>query len=85
MGFFKDFIHLFIEGGEREKAKERNISVWLPLARPLLGTWPTTQAYALTGNRTVNPLVCRPALNPLSHMSQGIILLIWLIISDAQN
>ena len=24
---------------------ERNISVWLPLEHPLLGTWPTTQAY----------------------------------------
>ena len=48
-----------------------NINVWLPLARPLLGTWPTTQACALTGNQTCDPMVCRPALNPLSHTSQG--------------
>ena len=38
---------------------------------PLLGTWPTTQACALTGNQTSNPLVHRLALNPLSHTSQG--------------
>ena len=30
--------------------EERNINVWLPLMRPLLGTWPATQAHALTGN-----------------------------------
>ena len=49
--FFKDFIYLFLERGEgREKERERNINVWLPLARPLLGTWPATQECALTGN-----------------------------------
>ena len=42
--FFKDFIYLFLERGEgREKERERNISAWLPLVQPLLGTWPTTQ------------------------------------------
>ena len=45
--------------------------MWLPLMHPLLGTWPRTQACALTGNRTGNPLVPRLALNPLSHTSQG--------------
>ena len=43
----------------------------LPLTCLQLGTWPKTQACALTGNRTSNPLVHRPALNPLSHTSQG--------------
>ena len=38
---------------------------------PPLGTWLTIQAYALTGNRTGDPLVCRLALNPLSNTSQG--------------
>ena len=42
----------------------------LPLACPLLGTWPATQECSLTGNRTNNPLVFRPVLNPLSHTSQ---------------
>ena len=42
---------------EREKEKEeRNINVCLPLACPLLGTWPATQACALTENRTSDPL-----------------------------
>ena len=36
-----------------------------------LGTWPATQAYALTENRTSNSLVHRPALSPLSHTHQG--------------
>ena len=35
------------------------------------GLGPTTQACALTGNQTGNPLVRRLALNPLSHTSQG--------------
>ena len=38
---------------------------------PKLGTWPITQACALTGNRTSDPLVHRPELNPLRHTSQG--------------
>ena len=49
--FLKDFIYLFLERGERrEKERERNIHVWLPLELPLLGTWPTTQVCALSGN-----------------------------------
>ena len=69
---FKDFIYLFLQRGEvGEKERERNISAWLPLECPLLGTWPTTQARALTGNRTSDPLVCRLAQNPLSHASRG--------------
>ena len=55
----------------REKERERNINVWLLLTHPLLGTWPTTQACTLTGNRTSNPLLHRMALSPLSHTSQG--------------
>ena len=64
--FLKDFIYLFLETGEREGDRERNINVWLPLARPLLGTWPETQASALTGKPTCDPLVRRLVLNPLS-------------------
>ena len=67
---FKDFIYLFLEKG-REKERETDINVWLPLTYPLLGTWPSTQACALTGNGTGDPLVSRQAVNPLSHTSQG--------------
>ena len=70
--FLKDFIYWFlVRGGGREEERERHINVWLPLAHPLLRTWPATQACALTGNWTSNPLVCRPASNPLSHTRQG--------------
>ena len=48
----------------------------LSLARSQLGTWPMTQACALTGNRTGDPLVHRPALNPVI---QGWIF--WLLLS----
>ena len=43
----------------------------LSLTHPQLGTWPPSQACALTGNRTDNPLVRRPAPSPLIHTSQG--------------
>ena len=68
--FFKDFIYLYLERG-REEERERNINVWFPLVHPLLGTWPATQACALTGNPTGDPVVCRLVLNPLSHTCQG--------------
>ena len=68
--FLKDFTYLFLERGEgRERERERNINVWLPLTQPLLGTWPATQACALTGNGTCDPSVCSPVLNPLSRTS----------------
>ena len=61
---FKNILFIFIDRGEgREKEEERNINVWLPLMQP--------QACALTGNRTNDSLVHRPALNPLSYTSQA--------------
>ena len=52
------------EGKGRRKG---NINLWLPLARPLLGTWPTTQACALTGNPTGDPLFCRGTQSTETH------------------
>ena len=64
--------HNFAKRGEgKKKGRERNINVWLPLTRPQLGTWPATQACALTGNRTSNPLVPKSMLNLLIYTSQG--------------
>ena len=54
-----------------KKERERNIHVWLPLAHLLLGTWPATQACALTGNQTSDLSICRMGLSPLSHTNQG--------------
>ena len=47
---FKRFYILIFREKEREGEGGGNINVWLPLACPLLGTWPTTQAYAQTRN-----------------------------------
>ena len=72
LGFFLDFLSLFLDRGEgKENERERNISVWFPLLRPLLGNWPAIQACALTGNQTWDLSVRRPALHPLSHTSQS--------------
>ena len=68
--FFKFLCYFFLER-VREGERGENINVWLPSARPSLGTHSTTQACTLTGNRTSDTLVRRPALNPLSHTSQG--------------
>ena len=61
--FFLKIFFLLLERG-REGEGERNTSVWLPLPRPPPGTWPATQACALSGNRTHDPVVCRLAFNP---------------------
>ena len=65
------FYSLIFTEGEEGRKRDRNIREWLPLKGSLLGPWPETQACALTGNWTSDPLVHRPALNPLSHTSQG--------------
>ena len=69
--FKKDFIYLFYRVRVREGERQRSISMWLPLMCSQLRTSPATQACALTGNRTGDPLVHKPALNPLSYTSQG--------------
>ena len=45
--FFFKVLFIYFQRGE---GRERNSNVWLPLMRLLLGTWPATQACALTGN-----------------------------------
>ena len=69
--FLRFYLFIFREWGREGEREGEKHHVWLPLEQPLLGTRPTTQACALTANQTGNPLVCRPALNPLSHTSQG--------------
>ena len=73
--FFKDLFIFRKRGREEERGRETSLCERymdrLPLTHPLLGTWPATRACALTGNRTGNSSVHRPALNPLSHTSQG--------------
>ena len=79
--FFKDFIYLFLDRGERrEKEGEQYQCVGASHTPSVEDLVHKPQACALTGNRTSDPLFCRPAPNPLSHTSQGlnvIILLNW--------
>ena len=75
--FFKNFIYLFKSNGEggRKKGKETSMCKryidWLPHECSQMGTWPATQACALTRNQTSDPLVHRPVFSPLSRTSQG--------------
>ena len=69
--FFQRF-YLFIfrqrgRVGERKGEKHQCV---VASSAPLLGVWPTTQACALPGNRTGEPLIHRLILNPWSHTSQ---------------
>ena len=69
--FKKIYLIIFRDGGrEGEREGEKHPCVVASHAS-LLGTWPTTQACALTGNRTSDPLLYRLVLNPLSHTSHG--------------
>ena len=78
--FSCNFFFFFLDRVEgREKDRERNINVWLPLTHPVLGTCSGTQSCALTGSRTSDPPFLRAAFNPLSHTSQGCILVVILM------
>ena len=68
--FLRFYLFIFRERGrEEERGGEKHH--WLPLASSQMGTWPKTQACALTENQTSDLSVRRPALNPLIHPSQG--------------
>ena len=68
--FLKDFIH-FQRGEGREGEKHQCV---IALLAPYQGPWPATQACALTGNQTSDPLVPSTALTPLNRTSQDPIL-----------
>ena len=74
--FFKRFYSFtFREREGRERGRETSMCDRcidrLSLTFPQVETWPTTHACTLTGNQKSNLSVHRPALNPLSHTSQG--------------
>ena len=76
--FFKIlFIYFRQRGREGEREGEKHQCVVASCAPPTGDlTWPATQACALTGNWTSDPLVHRPALNPLSHTSQSSVIIL---------
>lgn len=66
-----NFYLLFQQGREETNIHVKKNTNFLPLARPQPGTWPTIYARALTGNQTVNCMVCRMLLNPIEpHQSE---------------
>ena len=80
---FKKIFYLFIfrerrREGEREGEKHQCV-VASPVPSTGGPTWPATQACALTGKRTGDPLVFGLVLHPLNHASQGSFLLFHFI------
>ena len=70
--FLKDFIYLFLEGGERrEKERERNISVRLRLMCPIPGNLASNPGMCPDWESTQWPFGSQPTLNPLTYTSQG--------------
>ena len=64
-------MYLFLEREGRKRGREASMCGCLSNTPTRDLTWPTTQACALTGTPTGDPLVHRPVLNPLSHSSHG--------------
>ena len=69
MSFLNAFKILFLERGEGGR-KTRKHQCVVASHMPPTGNL-ATQACALTGNQTSNPLVHRLTVNPLSYASQG--------------
>ena len=71
--FLRFYLFIFRERGregEREGEKYQCVFTSHGFPHPPPGTRPATQACVPIGNRTSDPLVLRPALNPPSHTSQ---------------
>ena len=77
--FLRFYLFIFRQRGRRGE-RGREISVWLSLARPLPGTWPPTQACALTGNWTRNPLVCSQCSVHWATPARAIFIFFFLIL-----
>ena len=61
---------------EKEKGEKHQCVVASHMSLTEDLTWPATQAYALTGNRTDDPVVRSLELNPLNHTSQSQIIVL---------
>ena len=69
--FLKDFIYLFLEEMEGEREGEEHLCMVASHMSPVGDLAHNLDLCPSTGNQTSDPLVRRPALNPLSHTSQG--------------
>ena len=78
--FLKNILFVLEKGKEGKREGEKHqcaVAAHAPLVGDL--TWLATQAGPLTGNQTGNPLVHRPAFNPLSHHQPGLSVLYILL------
>ena len=71
--FFKILLIFVQTEGKGRRKRRRDISVWLPLICPQLGTLPIVQACAVTGNGTDSPLVHRPVAQSTASHQPGLI------------
>ena len=71
--FLINILFIYFQRGEgREKERQRNINVWLPLVRPLLRTWPTTQACTLGWELNRQPFVLQAGTQSTEPHQPGI-------------
>ena len=70
--FFKRFYLFIFREGKGGRKRRRETSMCGYPSHALTGDLPASRACALSGNRTGDLFIRRPALNPLSHTSQGI-------------
>ena len=76
--FLKRFcLFIFRQKERRDKERERNINVWLPLACPLLGTWPATQACASNWVSNLQPFGSQASTQPTKPHQPGPFLIFW--------
>ena len=69
----KNFIYLFLDpGAARDKERERNINVWLPLMCSLLGTRPGAQACALDWELNWGPFDLQADSQPTEPHQSGL-------------
>ena len=77
MNFLKKMLFIYFQREGKEKERERNIHVWLPLTwPPYWGTWPATHvgcSMCPDWESNQRPFGSQPALNPLNYTSQGFV------------
>ena len=72
-GDFKDFLNLLLERGKEGEREEEKHQCVVASHAPPTGDLACNPGMCLDWNRTGDPLVLRLALNPLSHISQGLV------------
>ena len=77
--FLISYLLILRERGREGERAERNINVWLPLSHLPTGDLASNPGMCPEGASTGDPLVHRPALNPLSHTSWATIFFLLMV------